>query len=103
MTTTITNIIQKYQQILKNHNVPIEHIILFGSHAKGKARKWSDIDLCIVSRTFGKDRFDEMVMLKHLTDDETMDIEPHPFHPRDLADKYDPLAAEIRKYGIQVV
>jgi len=33
-------------------DIPLEKLILFGSMAKGKAHKWSDIDLIVVSKTF---------------------------------------------------
>jgi hypothetical protein len=32
--------------------IRIERVILFGSHAKGLAREWSDIDLAVVSPDF---------------------------------------------------
>lgn len=36
-------------------------------------------------------------------DDTTIDIEPHPYHPKDLLEKYDSLAHEIRTYGKVIV
>lgn len=93
------NEIKKYKQNLINHLIPVDKIILFGSYAKGKQKPWSDIDLCIVSRSFGKNSFDELVMLMKLTNDPDCLIEPHPYHPHDLEDPFDPLANEIRKYG----
>ncbi len=33
-------------------DIPLEKLILFGSMAKGKTHKWSDIDLIVVSKTF---------------------------------------------------
>ncbi len=35
-------------------DVPVQKMILFGSQAKGKVHKWSDIDLLIVSQKFKK-------------------------------------------------
>lgn len=32
--------------------IEIDHMIFFGSMAKGRAKKWSDIDLVIVSKKF---------------------------------------------------
>lgn len=99
------NIIQKiwrYRQILENAGLPVESLIIFGSQAKGIAKEWSDIDLCVVSKRFGKDRHDERIFLMRYIDNQSLDIEPHPYHPNDLKDRWDPLAAEIRKYGITV-
>jgi len=35
-----------------NRKIAIDNMIFFGSIAKGKAKKWSDIDLVIVSKKF---------------------------------------------------
>lgn len=99
----IISIVRHYGQALEDRGVKFHHIIVFGSQTKGTARPWSDIDVCVVSDQFGKDRHSERVSLMHARDDSLLDIEPHPYHPRDLADIYDPLASEIRKYGIQVI
>ena len=103
LTDTPHNLIKKYYQILKKEHIPVKKIILFGSYAKGTARPWSDVDICVVSKSFGKKPFDEMVFLKQLTTTVDSMIEPHPFHPNDLLDKYDPLAAEIRTHGITII
>ena len=92
----------KYRQLLKNARVNFDSLIVFGSQAKGIAKSHSDIDLCVVSKDFGRDRYSERVGLMHITDDETIDIEPHPYHPNDLKDNWDPLAFEIQKYGVVV-
>lgn len=42
----------------------VERLILFGSQAAGKARKWSDIDLLVVSR-MAKNPYNYMVDLYH--------------------------------------
>jgi len=94
------NEINLYAERLRHNGLPIERLIIFGSYTKGTAKPWSDIDLCVVSKRFGKNRHTERVWLMKLRDLKTLDIEPHPYHPRDLADKWDPLAQEIRKYGI---
>jgi len=96
---TPKNLIKRYRKALERAGVPIEKIILFGSYAKGKAKPYSDIDLCVVSKTFGKDDYDEMVFLKTLTSDIDSMLEPHPYHPKDLENPYDPLAYEIKKHG----
>ena len=44
-------IIKKFKDKLEKE-FPINKIILFGSRAKGKAKKWSDFDLLIVSKKF---------------------------------------------------
>jgi len=93
-------LIKKYHKILKKAGFSVEKIILFGSWAKGTPKEWSDLDLCIVSKQFGKDPVEEMMTLGKLTLQIDSMIEPHPYTPHDLTDPYDPLATEIRKTGI---
>lgn len=92
-------LIRKYKKLLKQEGIPLEKIILFGSYAKGRAKPWSDLDLCVVSKIFGKDGYDEMVFLKKLAGRIESMIEPHPYHPKDLEDPFDPLAYEIKTTG----
>lgn len=93
-------LIKRYYQILKKAGFSVEKIILFGSWAKGAPKKWSDLDLCIVSKQFGKDPVEEMMTLGKLSLQVDSMIEPHPYRPQDLANIYDPLATEIRKTGV---
>ena len=94
--------VKRYEARLRMAGIPLEKLIVFGSYAKGSAKPWSDVDVCVVSKAFGADRHAERVALMHLQDDETMDIEPHPYSPTDLSDQWDSLAHEIRTYGIAV-
>lgn len=92
-------LVKKYRLALASNGIPVEKIILFGSYAKGKAKPWSDLDVCVVSKVFGKDNYAERVMLYQMRDDSQLLIEPHPYNPIDLEDRYDPLAYEIMKTG----
>lgn len=103
LSDTPQHLLQKYRLILIKKGIPVEQMILFGSYAKGTAKPWSDVDVCVVSPTFGKNSYDERVRLAKLTLSVDTMIEPHPYHPNDLNDPYDPLAAEIRTWGKQVV
>lgn len=99
---TPENLIRKYKLVLTEAGIPVERMILFGSYAKKTPRPWSDVDVCVVSKTFGKRPFYEMLQLAHFTQSVDTMIEPHPYHPDDLADKYDTLAKEIRTYGVVI-
>lgn len=96
------NLVRRYRKILLRAGIPVEKMIVFGSYAKKNPRPDSDVDVCVVSKVFGKKPFAEMVRLAHLASDVDTMIEPHPYHPADLEDRYDPLAAEIRRTGITV-
>ena len=92
-------LIRRYRQALKKAGVPFTRLILFGSRAAGTARPWSDIDLCVVSSSFGHDRHAERLRLSRIAASIEPLIEPVPYHPRDLRNRWDPLAAEIRRIG----
>ena len=47
------SIIAKYKEILEAQGINVKKIILYGSHATGKAREDSDLDLVVVSDDFG--------------------------------------------------
>jgi len=53
------NLIRELAEFKKNVNkvIPIDKLILFGSHATGKTHKWSDVDLVIVSTKFKRISF----------------------------------------------
>ena len=49
----VVNQVRHYQLTLKKAGIKSK-LIIFGSQAKGKAKPWSDIDICVVSDSFGK-------------------------------------------------
>ena len=95
-----TSIVHKYLQKVKKAGIPVVQAYIFGSQVTGKARYGSDIDLCIISPRFGKDRQKERIILMNLSDETTDIIEPHPYSPIDFQNSFDPLSREIRKTGI---
>lgn len=46
--------IQKYLRYVNEQGIPVSYGVLFGSYAKNKAHKWSDIDLLVVSPYFDR-------------------------------------------------
>lgn len=87
---------------MRDAAVPVRQLLVFGSTAKGTRRRTSDIDLAVISPAFGRNYHRELMKLLKLRAGVSYDIEPHPFHPRDLKDRWDPLASEVRKHGIPV-
>jgi uncharacterized protein len=63
---TIKDAVLKLRTEMRQKGYVLDGAILFGSWAKGTAHKQSDIDLAILSRDFGKDRFEEGAMLNAL-------------------------------------
>lgn len=79
-----------------------EKIIIFGSYAKNKAKKESDIDIAIISPAFGKNDIEESQLLMKQTRMVDTRIEPHPISSSDYQKTATPLIAEIRKHGVEV-
>ena len=50
----IKNIVGEYKKTLLDLGIRVERVILFGSFAKGKPKKDSDIDLIVISNDFKK-------------------------------------------------
>ena len=95
--------IKKYVDMLKEDQIPITKVILFGSYSRGRQNKWSDIDLCIISPKF-KDAWKALEYLwsKREIFDINYTIEPVGFSPKDFQDKYDSLINEIKTTGIEM-
>ena len=98
-------IINKYINELKKHNIDLVSVYLFGSYAKGTASDWSDIDLAIIVNKFvgdGKnigDAIDFMSFLMKIANSNY--IEPHPILKDDFNETY-PFALEILKTGKKI-
>ena len=55
--------IERFITLLKN-SAEVEKVILFGSWVRGKQKRWSDIDLAVISNRFEKMNFhDRLVFL----------------------------------------
>ncbi|MDN5348315.1 MAG: uncharacterized protein PWP65_1879 [Clostridia bacterium] len=71
--------VREYIQLLRKNKINVSTAILFGSHATGRAREDSDIDVAIISPDLGKDRIEETVMLKKLAEQVDYDLSPRPY------------------------
>ena len=101
--TEAKKITKKYAEKLKQEKFPFLAIYLFGSHAKGKANKWSDIDIAVISDKFKRNNDKNRWLLWNLTLDVDTRIEPHGFTKKDFSNEADPMAHEIKKTGIKIV
>ena len=91
--------VREFGMLLKSNGIRVVKIIIFGSSVKGSDKEFSDIDVCVVAKEFGKDEIKEMAYL--LSQARLVDtrIEPIPYSPNAIEDSDDPLAYEINKYG----
>lgn len=98
----VTKLVKAYGEDLQKRGIQWNQLIVFGSHAKGSPTEWSDIDVSVVSNQFSDNRFDNQLLLMHNRSEKFLLIEPHPFGSGELTEKWDPLAVEIRTYGIEI-
>lgn len=85
--TTILSIAGRYLQRLVSLGVVVERGVIFGSHARGEASKWSDIDLIIVSPRFDAPRTrDDINLLWKVAVREDSRIEPIPCGSKEWLD-----------------
>lgn len=98
----IKKIALEYRLRIENSGIPVERMILFGSYARGKARKDSDIDICVVSPKLGKDEMTEIGKLNFLHWKLDNRIEAHPVSSKDYKSIATPFISEVQKYGIEV-
>lgn len=99
----IIEIIRKYADALKAKGIGFYKIILFGSYAAGNPGKDSDIDIAVVSDSFGQDRFKERVLLSKIAYYIDARIEPHPLSIKDFMEEtWQTIVYEIKSKGIEV-
>jgi len=97
--TDALNVVKKYAELVKN-SYDYQKVILFGSYAKGNARKDSDIDIAIIFSDYDN-RLERQFELLKLTRKIDTRIEPHPFREKEF-DYSNPLVNEIVSHGMEV-
>jgi len=96
-------IIKRFIKALKREGIPIDHVILYGSYARGKVRPDSDIDVAVVSKQFGKDRVEEGMALFRIAGEIDTRLEPVPVSTQAYEnDTWIPLIFEIREKGLHL-
>ena len=76
----IIKLIEEFVKLVREENIVIDKVILFGSYAKGTNREDSDIDLAIVSRDFSEENcIDTMELLLSKANLLKVDIQTIPF------------------------
>mgnify|MGYP001558167145 CR=1 FL=1 len=99
----VKKIVKHYGRALKKARYPFAALYLFGSHAKMKTHKWSDIDVAVVSDRLKKNRDKNRFLLWNVRMGVDTRIEPHGFTVKEFANDANPLAHEIKKTGIRIV
>src|SRR4030043_1992976 len=95
----IIEIVTRYIEELEKNKIHITEAFIFGSHAKGKTKPGSDIDVALISNAFTGDRFEDRRKIVPFRRKIDSRIEPIPFKPEDF-NNGGTLAEEIKKTGI---
>jgi uncharacterized protein len=98
----VHQIIERYLNILRENNIPLWPVYLYGSCIKGDYHEESDIDIAVFWDKDTIDGFDEDVQLLKLTRKVDLRIEPHSFARTDF-DESDPYIREIVKTGERII
>ena len=75
----IIEIVKKYVQKLKENNVDVFKVFLYGSQVLGTYNEYSDIDVAVISPNFGKNYLEECRLLMKLTRNVDLMISPQPY------------------------
>ena len=98
----IVDLIEKFIRLVKEDNIEIFKVILFGSYAKGSYTRHSDIDLAIISPDFKEDDcINNMSNLLLKANKLKADIQTVPFSIREYNNPIG-LMEEILNTGIDV-
>lgn len=96
------DMVKAYVALLEKEGHPVDKAIIFGSYAENKADRQSDLDLCIVSPSFGKDGIEELKYLLGKARWTNPFIEAHPYSLEEFESLPDPLLFEIKKHGVEI-
>ena len=95
-------IVTRYIEELEKHKIHIMEAFVFGSHAKGKTKPESDIDVALISDAFTGDRFEDRRKIVPFRRKIDSRIEPIPFKPEDF-NNGGTLAEEIKRTGLSLL
>jgi predicted nucleotidyltransferase len=95
--------IRKFIKALEQEGIPVDRVILYGSYARGRTRPDSDIDVAVISKSFGKDRVEEGMALFRVAGKIDPRLEPIPISSESYEkDTWVPLIYEIKEKGIEL-
>ncbi len=100
--SSILNLVKEYIIRLKENNISVEKVLLFGSIMKGTSREDSDIDIAVISSSFKGDRYSDRRLIVPLRRGIDSRIDPIPFTPEDYAEG-GILIDEIKSTGQEIL
>lgn len=97
----IRTIVVELIKQLNGNDLAISQAYLFGSYAQGKQKRWSDIDVALVSNHFEGDPFSDHCKVSPFILKVDTRLEVHPFRPEDFT-LDNPFVEEIVETGVRV-
>jgi uncharacterized protein len=94
--------LKKLNRLLKNNNIKLKKIILFGSYAKHSENEESDVDVALVSDDFSGIRFLDIEKIASCLIKIDPIIEVHPFKTEDFNKDNDFFVQEIISTGSEI-
>ena len=97
----IRSVVKRFKKALREAGFPMARIVIYGSYARDEARKDSDIDICLISEAFKRNREayrKEAVFIAFNVDSriQVVVVDPEEFRTNKLS----PLWSQIRKESI---
>lgn len=102
LSNNVIDIIKSFRSLLEKDHIQVDSMIVFGSEAKGNPHVGSDIDVCVVSPSFGENEVGDMQMLLRKARHIDSRLEPYPMSPENLKATYNPIVNEIVTWGVIV-
>ncbi|HHU50194.1 MAG: nucleotidyltransferase domain-containing protein [Caldicoprobacterales bacterium] len=99
--STVKKIAERYAELLKEE-IDVQSVYLFGSYVKGTNTKDSDIDILVVSDSFGDDVIEDRVKLMKIRRKVDYRIEPHPLRSSEF-DLSNPFVREVLNTSIRIM
>jgi uncharacterized protein len=94
--------VQNFAKEIKKQDIHLRKIILFGSHAHGKAHAYSDVDIAIVADEFVSVSFEDIKYFIDVTIQKSyFSFEYHTFSTADF-EEGNPFIDEIQRTGIVI-
>ncbi len=84
--------------------IPVDSVYLYGSYARNEARRFSDVDVVVISPSFGHNIIEETVMLMEIFEKTGLMVEPRAYSREELAEAYPGsfLSEEVINKGIRI-
>ena len=97
VTSEIRGIIRRFAEAIENEGITIQKIFLYGSYSRGEERKYSDIDVAVVSKDFEEDTIEANMKLLRIAVRVDVRLAPLAIAQSELVNLHIPIIGEAQK------